>query len=103
MLHKFPFSKNFIYIVIFSIESVLMESVSPNVSVSSMADDTLSNDSIDGQQNVQLPDDEDDFRSLMDEIGIVVPLIYYYGSIYFLIINFFLLFRKVAMMNQTII
>lgn len=45
-----------------------MESVSPNVSVSSMSDDTESNDNIDGHQNVQLPDDEDDFRSLMDEI-----------------------------------
>ncbi len=48
-----------------------MASVSPNASVVT-SDDNSSNDSIDFLKEVQLPNDADDIRSLMNEIGVVV-------------------------------
>lgn len=67
----------------------------------SLPDDNFSNDSLDYVfQDVQTENDADDFRSLMDEIGIVVQYILYFWCISFF--NFFNLFwRKVTMMNLT--
>jgi hypothetical protein len=45
----------------------------------SLPDDNFSNDSLDYVfQDVQTENDADDFRSLMDEIGIVVQYILYF-------------------------
>jgi hypothetical protein len=59
----------------------------------SLTDDNFSNDSIDfvlPDVQIQTENDGDDFRSLMDEIGIVVQYILYFLCISFF--NFFNLF-----------